>query len=73
MREGNGTLKPVKGEILYIDGLYVRDQMDGKGKIEYKNGDVLYAWFAKGTLHGLGKGLYFGTFILLVYIAFFTI
>jgi hypothetical protein len=54
-REGLGTLQTVEHEILYLDGRYVHDKLEGKARVEYRNGDVLHAWFAKGTLHGFGK------------------
>ncbi len=60
MREGKCTLQlaPDSGkgrEILYLDTMYIRDRLEGKGKVEYRNGDVLHSWFSSGTVHGLGK------------------
>ena len=55
MREGPATLKLVSGNMVFLEGTYVNDKLDGNGKIEYKSGDILYASFNNGTLHGLGK------------------
>ncbi len=38
-----------------LEGTYVRDRLEGRGKVEYANGDTLHAWFSAGTLHGFGK------------------
>ena len=59
-REGRGTLK-INTEnnndhgFLYIDGVYSKDMLEGAAKIEYVNGDLLYAHFQRGVLHGLSK------------------
>ncbi len=38
-----------------LEGPYVKDRLEGKGRVEYRNGDVLHAWFSAGTLHGFSK------------------
>ncbi len=59
MRQGPGTLELASSsspsQMLYLDGNYADDRLEGRGKIEYRDGSVLYAWFEAGTLHGFGK------------------
>jgi hypothetical protein len=47
IRDGPGTMElslSGKSPIQYIDGVYTNDRLEGRGKIEYRNGDILYAW-----------------------------
>ena len=44
IREGPGTLMILKGEMCFLDGNYCNDRLEGKGKIEYRDGSVLHAW-----------------------------
>ena len=48
-REGQGCLElgvasSGTSNIQNIGGVYHGDRLQGKGKIEYRNGDVLYGW-----------------------------
>ena len=48
-REGQGCLElgvasSVTSTIHSIGGVYRGDRLQGKGKIEYRNGDLLYGW-----------------------------
>ena len=44
-REGQGCLElRANANIHHISGVYHGDRLQGKGKVEYGNGDVLYGW-----------------------------
>ena len=49
-REGPGCLElgsaaaAATSDVQYISGVYRGDRLHGKGKVEYRNGNVLYGW-----------------------------
>ena len=44
-REGPGSLELCAATaVTSIGGVYRGDRLQGKGNIEYRNGDVLYGW-----------------------------
>jgi len=54
-RLGHGKITFSTGPVKSLEGDYDNDHLFGKGKVEYRNGQVLHCFFEGSYLHGYSK------------------